>query len=113
MTTYLSAVHTAAPRVALMTGATNGIGHDVARRLLAEGMTVIVHGPTTELAPRSWPGSACRRRRSGTERTTTARSRAPVASLVGDERAVARLWKATAKAVGLDLVDRIPSPAAA
>jgi len=35
--------------VALVTGATNGIGHVVARRLLAEGMTVIVHGPSAEL----------------------------------------------------------------
>jgi NAD(P)-dependent dehydrogenase (short-subunit alcohol dehydrogenase family) len=34
--------------VALVTGATNGIGHVVARRLLAEGMTVIVHGPSAE-----------------------------------------------------------------
>ena len=49
MTGPLSAVHTAAPRVALVTGATNGIGHGVARRLLAEGMIVIVHGPTAEL----------------------------------------------------------------
>jgi len=38
------------PRVALVTGSTNGIGHGVARRLLAAGMTVIVHGPTAELA---------------------------------------------------------------
>jgi NAD(P)-dependent dehydrogenase (short-subunit alcohol dehydrogenase family) len=35
--------------IALVTGATNGIGHVVARRLLAEGMTVIVHGPSAEL----------------------------------------------------------------
>jgi hypothetical protein len=32
----------------------------------------------------------------------------PVASIVNDERAVARLWKATAKAVGFD---RIPAAA--
>lgn len=37
------------PAVALVTGATNGIGHGVARNLLAQGMTVIVHGPTAEL----------------------------------------------------------------
>ena len=43
-----STVRSAAPAVALVTGATNGIGHGVARRLLAEGMTVIVHGPTAE-----------------------------------------------------------------
>ena len=43
-----SAVHSAAPAVALVTGATNGIGHGVARRLLSAGMTVIVHGPTVE-----------------------------------------------------------------
>jgi hypothetical protein len=34
----------------------------------------------------------------------------PVASIVDDERAVARLWKATAKTVGFD---RLPTPAAA
>jgi len=34
--------------VALVTGSTDGIGHDVARRLLAAGMTVVVHGPTAE-----------------------------------------------------------------
>jgi NAD(P)-dependent dehydrogenase (short-subunit alcohol dehydrogenase family) len=39
---------TAAPRVALITGSTNGIGHAVARRLLAEHTTVVLHGPTTE-----------------------------------------------------------------
>ncbi|MBR7827878.1 SDR family NAD(P)-dependent oxidoreductase [Actinospica sp. MGRD01-02] len=44
----MSAVPTSA-RVALVTGATNGIGHGIARRLLAAGMTVIVHGPTPEL----------------------------------------------------------------
>ena len=38
----------AATPVALVTGATNGIGHAVARLLLTEGMTVIVHGPTTD-----------------------------------------------------------------
>lgn len=38
----------AAPSVALVTGSTNGIGHGVARRLLASGMTVIVHGPGAE-----------------------------------------------------------------
>jgi NAD(P)-dependent dehydrogenase (short-subunit alcohol dehydrogenase family) len=37
-----------ASAVALVTGSTNGIGHGVARRLLAAGMTVIVHGPTPE-----------------------------------------------------------------
>lgn len=37
-----------APSVALVTGATNGIGHGVARRLLAAGMTVVVHGPTRD-----------------------------------------------------------------
>jgi NAD(P)-dependent dehydrogenase (short-subunit alcohol dehydrogenase family) len=44
-----STVHSAHP-VALVTGATHGIGHAVARRLLAEGMTVIIHGPSTDLA---------------------------------------------------------------
>lgn len=39
----------AANRVALVTGATNGIGHAVARTLASEGMTVIVHGPNAEL----------------------------------------------------------------
>jgi NAD(P)-dependent dehydrogenase (short-subunit alcohol dehydrogenase family) len=34
--------------VALITGSTNGIGHALARRLLADGMTVIVHGPGAE-----------------------------------------------------------------
>ena len=48
MPTTKSAVPTPSP-VALVTGATNGIGHAVARRLLAAGMTVIVHGPTAEL----------------------------------------------------------------
>ena len=36
------------PGVALITGSTNGIGHALARRLLADGMTVIVHGPGAE-----------------------------------------------------------------
>lgn len=35
--------------VALVTGATNGIGYAVAERLLAAGMTVIVHGPSAGL----------------------------------------------------------------
>ena len=35
---------------------------------------------------------------------------APVAALANDERAVARLWKATAKVVGFD---RLPLPVAA
>jgi NAD(P)-dependent dehydrogenase (short-subunit alcohol dehydrogenase family) len=48
MPTFMSA--TPAPAVALVTGSTNGIGHGVARRLLAAGMTVIVHGPTPEHA---------------------------------------------------------------
>ena len=39
---------TAAPRLALVTGSTNGIGHALARRLLAEGTSVILHGPTAE-----------------------------------------------------------------
>lgn len=50
MPTTMSAAHVSAPRVALVTGATNGIGHALARRLLAEGMTVILHGPTSEQA---------------------------------------------------------------
>lgn len=45
----VSAATPTAHPVALVTGATNGIGHVVARRLLAEGMTVIVHGPNAEL----------------------------------------------------------------
>jgi NAD(P)-dependent dehydrogenase (short-subunit alcohol dehydrogenase family) len=45
----MPAARSATPLVALVTGATNGIGHGVARRLLAEGMTVILHGPTAEL----------------------------------------------------------------
>jgi NAD(P)-dependent dehydrogenase (short-subunit alcohol dehydrogenase family) len=45
-----TAVQPVAPTVALVTGATNGIGHAVARNLLAQGMTVILHGPTAELA---------------------------------------------------------------
>ena len=36
--------------VALVTGSATGIGHGVARRLLAAGMTVVVHGPTAALA---------------------------------------------------------------
>jgi NAD(P)-dependent dehydrogenase (short-subunit alcohol dehydrogenase family) len=39
---------TAAPRLALVTGSTNGIGHALARRLLAEHTSVILHGPTAE-----------------------------------------------------------------
>lgn len=44
MSASASVVHSGTP-VALVTGATNGIGHAVSRRLLGEGMTVIVHGP--------------------------------------------------------------------
>lgn len=36
-----------AHRVALVTGATNGLGHAVVRRLLADRLTVVLHGPTT------------------------------------------------------------------
>ena len=43
-----SAGSAAARTVALVTGATDGIGYAVARRLLTEGMTVIVHGPGIE-----------------------------------------------------------------
>jgi NAD(P)-dependent dehydrogenase (short-subunit alcohol dehydrogenase family) len=43
-----STASSGSPQVALVTGSTNGIGHAVARLLLAEGMTVIVHGPTEE-----------------------------------------------------------------
>ena len=46
----LSVMNSPASAVALVTGATNGIGHGVARDLLAHGMRVIVHGPTAELA---------------------------------------------------------------
>ena len=49
MNSPATAVPSATPTVALVTGATNGIGHGVARNLLAQGMTVIVHGPTVEL----------------------------------------------------------------
>lgn len=52
MSASASTTHSAHPHphpVALVTGATNGIGYGVARRLLAEGMTVIVHGPSVEL----------------------------------------------------------------
>ena len=36
------------PVTALVTGSTSGIGHEAARRLSAEGATVILHGPTQE-----------------------------------------------------------------
>ncbi|MEP7115956.1 MAG: SDR family NAD(P)-dependent oxidoreductase [Acidobacteriota bacterium] len=38
------AVPTAAPRIVLVTGSTDGLGREVARRLAAEGAHVIVHG---------------------------------------------------------------------
>jgi NAD(P)-dependent dehydrogenase (short-subunit alcohol dehydrogenase family) len=48
MNSSVSAAGISMPVTALVTGSTGGIGHEVARLLLAEGATVIVHGPTRE-----------------------------------------------------------------